>query len=274
MKFIMQTRGDMRRFRTHLLNIPNLEIVCHTDEQATRINAIVPDTPIYVHELDEGVKAIGPVRDWVEKNLVAPNEWFVLIDDNINAIYAPDEPLYSQEKIEEEFAKRSFYRARQLQGAALQDVAQELVDRCEQQGTIYGGFGWMDNPGFRRTKWQRFGYVKAKMCVKKNTGLRWCWDPRIQVMYDHSQSFKVIEDYGSIAVNRYVYVDHPPYEVGGIGSHAERMPFRKPTQDFLYAYFRGLVTPFQGDYDKPYCRLHTQKSIDAWRAQRHGNQIS
>lgn len=269
MKIIMQTRGDMRRFRTWKILTPyivesDLTVVCHNPDQAERVAEVVPGAQIFCHNLPEGPTAIGPIRDWIEATLVGKDEWYIGIDDNIEHIYRVIDRLYYQDKISAEDCTRPNYR-HEVTGMDIRYICDELRERAEKQGTIYGGFGWMENPMFRRTKWQPHGYAKAKLYIKKNVGIKWQWDSRIQVMYDHAQTFRVIEKHGSVAINRFVYVAHPQYEVGGLGSHAERMPFRAPTCEFLYEHFNGLVAPFRDDPDKPVVRLRGQDSIDRWR---------
>lgn len=267
MKIVLQTRGDMRRFRTHLLftDISKLIVVCHTRDQMERIRAEIPGIRVEVHGLPEGPTAIGPIRDWVERNLIPYGTWYAGIDDNVQTIWRVAFPYYDLDKTPEDCRTREIYRGESLHGDGIQRILAELVEKCEEQVTIYGGFGWMENPMFRGTKWQTLGYAKAKLYVKKNISFPWCWDPRIQVMYDHAHTFRAIALHGSVAINRFVYVQHPQYEGGGLGSHAERMPFRKPTLDFLYEHFEGLVVPFRGDHDKPIVRIHGARQLDEWR---------
>lgn len=271
MKIVMQTRGVMERFRTHRLffDVSELIVVCHTHEQAMRIKNAGHFPDVRVHGLPEGVTAIGPIRDWIEKSVIPHGEWYAGIDDNIDTIFKVGDRFYDLDSVPEDFCTRDVFKEVRPRGQEIDEILGELRQRCEQQKTIYGGFGWMENPLFRRSKWQAHGYAKAKLYVKQNVGLKWKWDPKIEVMYDHAQTFRVIAEYGSVAVNRFVYIQHPQYEAGGIGSHAERLPFRKPTQDFLYEKFRGLVAPTRGDHDKPAICLRGQNSIDRWR-QRNG----
>lgn len=271
MKIVMQTRGVVARIRTPKLffNQNDLITVCHDEVQRQRLVGLgLRD--IRVHKLPEGVTSIGRIRDYVETFVIPRGEWYCGIDDNIEHVWRVDDKFYGgleQISVPEEYRNRDIYKSHDLHDESLMKVVKELVEKCEEQKTIYGGFAWMENPGFRPSKWQRHGYAKAKIYVKKNEGLSWQWSPKLQVMFDHAQSFKVIEKYGSVAINRFVYVQHPQYEAGGIGSHAERMPFREPTTKFLYEHFEGLVGPTRGDEDKPAIRLRGQESIDRWRAE-------
>lgn len=266
MKLVMPSRGNLARFRSNrlLFDASDLIIVCHTNEQRDRILSR-GRWDVRVHGIPEGVEAIGQIRDWVEKFVVPKGEWYAGMDDNIETIYRVSDAFYDEDVVPENYRTREIYRAHQVSNENLWKILTELKLRCEDQKTILGGFGWIENPGFRPRKWQAHGYVKTKLFVKKNVGLRWKWDDRLLVMTDHAQSYKVIAEYGSVAVNHFVYAQHPQYEVGGIGSHAERLPFRKPTLKFIYEHFKDLVGPHDGVLDKPWIRLRGQKSIDRWR---------
>ena len=269
---IMQSRGVLDRVRTQNLFAPEerreIYVVCHTEAQAANLESVgFRGDRIYVHGLPEGVTAIGAIRDWMEKKLLFNGEWYIGIDDNISRVLSVQPHLYDLEDMPEEHANREDYGF-ECRGPVILDKCMELVQRCEDVGTTYGGFAWMENPGFRRSKWQYHGYAKAKLYVRRYEDQKkssWCWDPRIQVMFDHALTFKMIAERGCVVINRYVYCEHPQYEAGGIGSHAERLPFRKPTQDFLYEYFEGLVAPWREDYDKPALCRRGQNSIDKWR---------
>lgn len=265
MKIFVPTRATISRMKTHLtLAGCDITWLVHTQEQGARLRDELGINPhkIHIHHVPEDLFGIATVRDYILENLVAPGEWYAAADDNIEYIHSVVPELYNDEI--NDFPERWEYE-HPLLGLEVPPFLEELKNRCIQKGTVYGGFGWMENPFFRKSKWQSYGYVKAKLMVAKNDGRKWRLDPRVCVMSDHVKTFDTIATYGSVVVNRFVYVHHERFQPGGIGTYEQRLPGRTPTCDYIYEKFAGLVAPYKGVHDNPTITKRTQKSVDCWR---------
>lgn len=271
MKIFCVSRGHLPRIRTHLLPSllnDDLRWICHNQDQARAIYDLVHMRP------SDSVVSTGVMdgdltsqRDWIEDNYTDINEWYACIDDNVNEICKVREPEYLKELFDCDQYGDVRGMANQPLQASLMPILGELVAKCEETGTTYGGFGWLENPFFRIRKWQYRGYVKGKLFVKKNDGVPWRYDPRINMMNDHAKTYDIIARYGTTVVNRFIYVDHPQYEAGGLGSRDERMPKRIATCEMLRERFAGLVD--LDEADKPVMMKRSQDTVDQWRRE-HG----
>lgn len=253
----MSTIGTLKKFGV----LDRAEFFVHTDEQRTELirQTNLKRSQIHVHHIPVSIDALTDVRDYME-SMLERDEWYIGMDDNVQYIHRARDGMYEKDSGS---GLRCDYRV-PVDGTFFNKIIEELIDRCDLQRTIYGGLGWHENPFFRKRKWQPLGYCKAKTYVKKNGHCRWRWNDKIKLMNDHAHTFKVIAEFGSVAINQFVYVHHERWQDGGLGTHEYRLPARMITCEYLYEVFDGLVS-HRGEYDNPCVRKHSFNSVNKWR---------
>ncbi len=269
-KFVV-SKGSVPRIKTHKI-VKDATWVVHTDEQRDALWAMpgFECEDILVHGLPDGM--LVDVRDWIERELVRDTSWYCSMDDNIERIemvipeiyHGGDDHCYKGA----DEVDRDEFRHQVTTSKELDELLLELVEQSALLRTNYAGFGWLENPFFRKRKWQNQGYVKGKLFVKRPDTQPWRWRPEIVLMNDHAKTFDTIARYGAAVVNHWVYVHHTRFEPGGLGSYEERLPRRLVTCAALYETFAGMITAGK-TYDDPRMTLRSERTLTEWR-KKHG----
>lgn len=269
------SRGIPSRMRTHHQIIASgldYVYVTHNEAGFDGIRSVgIPSNNIVIADncpFDHPAPRIGWMRDWIETKFTSPKEWICMMDDN-TVIEKLIDPWYFREHLKwgeesvEGFEWRQWYRT-PLRPEDLHGFIYELIHKCAELGTSYGGLAAEDNYYFRPRKWVTKGYVKAKFSVSQNIGVPWVYDDRFQVYTDWARSIDRVARHGCIAINRFSHARFVAWEAGGIGSLEERLPFILPTIKALKERFNGLIEPWK-DHEWKIQFIRSQKRIEQWR---------
>lgn len=281
LKTFVCTRGDLSRFRIfpQILPAPDLDITvfCHTEEDKARIadgTEIPRDMIVPLNPPDLGIGTIGWLRETVVDRYVDDDEWYAFFDDN-PIMQAPPEPFYSMEKIDFLMDAPSVETNWHHVYATVMTPEQvsaslfELIAKCEEQGTTYGGCAGEPNYFYRPKKWSVATYIRAKYCVARKDHINWTWHPDIPIFTDFARTVKCIADFGSVACNRFVHCWSKLCEPGGIGSQEYRIPYFEVTSRILREMYPGLVDKYRGSSWSMTIKKRTLKQIENWRRE-HG----
>lgn len=241
-------------------------VVTHTEEQAQSVKAACAGSVLVT-----GCKHLVENRN-VAFSLVQEGEWFVGMDDNILRLTQVRDDFYSGDVIDQEVAPpkpaktwRDVYRI----GASwrLEALVEELIAKCEEYGTIYGGFASMENPFFRQRKWSSVRFVKSKLFVMKRTAGVW-WES--EYAHDSLMSAYVVAHFGKVAVNNWVHPEHKMYEAGGLGHvSARRRNGLDDSLELACAMYPGLVAHAKRGKNTALRFLLTNpESVNRWRVER------
>jgi len=265
---VMMSNGVLERMHTtRWLNAEGpFFVVTHDADRARRIagrtapltQIVITGSPDLIDSRNAGLE------------LVDDNEWFIGLDDNIPRIDAVRADYYGAGEFIDQDQRptgaktwREVYRTDAT--ARLRELAEELIVRCEAQGTIYGGFASMENPFFRLRKWSSVRFVKSKLFVmKKVPGLQWGGG---NYAHDSWMSAYAVAKYGSVVVNNWVHPVHKMYEAGGLGHGRDRRPHLDPALEAICAQFEGLVAKGKGENTALRFLRTNEQSVRQWQSE-------
>ena len=288
MKIYIASKAHLPRVRAHKFAIATglpWCFVCDNDEQAIALRDFCrPYVPtVFATGKPDGLgqDSIAWTREWIEKNLVPENEWYVTLDDNVSHFTWLPDPWYSLDRIDfdldmdhnmERFEElgdhwRKIYDT-PCPPKIVVSIWQETVDKCKQHETIAGGFAIETNFFFRGGKWQHFGYVRTQNAVLKNVGLPfYYW--KGNMLEDFTRSVDAVARYGCVVINRFLKPIKPSFEAGGIGTFEERRSNLVAVSDELMRRYPGLLRRNKGqDYQLTFTK-RSFKSANEWRRE-HG----
>jgi hypothetical protein len=236
-----------------------------------------------INKKEVGQYGVALAREWGERNLTDINEWYIWLDDNVGHFTWLPYPWYNYDRIDfdidwsdsdgKELMKKHCMDWRQLyeEICPIEQIIknwEELINKCEENNTVAGGFAIETNYFFRKIKWQYFGYCRTQNAVIKNTGLPWdYWEGGM--IEDMARSLDVIARFGCVCINRFMKPMKNFWEKGGIGSLEERMPNLISGNKKLIEMFPGLVQFVKNREYQLMLKLKTQKSVNKWRKE-HG----
>jgi len=288
-KILIASKGFIPRMRVHnLIKDLNYHYIFNTDEQRNRAikEFELRKNSTHVANIDEkkvGQAGIAIAREWGERNLTDPNEFYIWIDDNVSHFTWLPRPWYDQERIDFDsdwknpngqcLMKQAIFDWHKIYATICSmdqmiEIWEELIQKCEQEHTVFGGFSIEDNYFFRYKKWQYFTYVRTQNAVVKNVGLPFHYWPECMIE-DMARSVDVIARYGKVVINKYVKPMKQFWEQGGIGSLNERIPNLEHGSKILMEKYPGLMQCTKGKKYQLSFKYRTQKSIDQWRSE-HG----
>jgi hypothetical protein len=286
-KILVISKGYIPRIRVHnLIRDLNYHFIFHNDQQ--RNNAIeklnlhkcrthVANTP----EIGQASAAFN--REWSERNLIDLNEWYVWIDDNVSHFTWLPRPWYDLERIDfdldwkhpdgRELMKQASYDWHHIYDTIcpirqILEIWEELIEKCEEENTVFGGLCINNNYFFRAKKWGHITRICTANAVAKNVGLPFRYWPECMIE-DMARSIDVVARYGKVVVNKYVKPIKQFYEPGGIGSLQERIPNLEHASEVLMKMYPGLIEYTKGEKHQLSFKYKTQKTVDQWRRE-HG----
>lgn len=215
---------------------------------------VAPPTAPPAHLPRAGIAAWN--RAWAEKHLVEDGQWYAMVDDNAECITALPEHLHNVEDLRES----DFETPLTPYGVGF--LWRELVEKCEEVGTIYGGTSRFSNPFYRRNRWQKVGQVIASHCVCKKSPNLLPWN-YLGALEDVMRSCDVVTRYGSIVVDRWARVVKPHGEAGGLGSAEQRFEANDAAHKALDVLWPGLVR-VKTEYPKHSVQFRV-RNIERWR---------
>jgi len=219
-------------------------------------NTEIPRNKIIMADTPEGLgqDGIAWVRGCIERNIVAPGQWYVSLDDNVRGWTRLPDPFYQQDRIDfdlDDPPADITWRQAFEQPATFQQVIdgwQELITKCELHSTEAGGFATETNFFFRGIKWQKLGYVRAQNAVWKNTGRPFYYGKGM-MLEDFARTVEVVANRGQVCINRFMKPQKQFFEAGGIGTFEQRRPNLVYCCDRLLEQYPGLLRRNKGqDY--------------------------
>lgn len=274
MKVFIPSKGRASAITTHtVFRSCDYFVVVHNDEEykAYCENDTIPRQRLIVSHVPADTYGLTRQREWICKNLAAPDEWFVFADDNIMRLTRVASPFYQDEELPvQDSADRNWKTVfgYSLLGGEFLGYAGEMAARMSRLNLHWGGFAVVDNPYFRGKHWRTVGYVVGKLTVCHNNGVP--FDHTIS-MEDFNNTGEQLLRYGGVLINNFIYPIATHYQSGGMGRYEERVPVRLLDVQKLLAKFPGLFRV----KDRPgfikntdlALRLVTPQQVYSWRCQ-------
>jgi hypothetical protein len=276
MRTLIVTRAHFPRMRSHrLFGSDEFTFVVGTPEEADLLvkvlphsRIIVPDDPI--RREDHGVGTVAQIREFISQQVLDDGEWATLVDDNVDVLTCVHPWFYDQPRLRFDESPYTSKEWREFYSTPVtmsdrRRIVDELIDKCIEEGTIYGGFASEDNYYFRASKWSLASYIKTKFAVFRNDRSL-SWTPFPGCMFeDMVMTAQVVAKYGCVVANRFVRMHNPYYEPGGIGSEQERIPHLRENCRWLVNQFPGLIKYREGYDWQVQFAIRTRKRINEWR---------
>lgn len=247
MRIFVVSKGE--RFHTFAwLNKLGLDYtaVCHTAEQAAQLRSHVAGRRVVA----TGLPDLLAQRRWV-LGKVRTGEWYVGADDNIRAMTELPQPWRDQLRLDIIGTRPapgvSWAKAfnHEVDAERLSALLAMVVQRCEQLGTVYGGFAPANVALYRASQWSDRRFVKSKLFVMK-AGQGVQWDGGGNVAHDSWMSVYCAHRFGAAPTYNYAHPVHKMYEGGGIGSLEERKERLEVECERIITQFPGMVRRASG----------------------------
>lgn len=264
MKIIVPTIGNLNRLHTvkALAEVPCI-LVVHNKYTKDALHSDI-DSEIVV----SGTKTLVEKRNWILDNLVAKDEWFIGMDDNIQMFTAVKKPYRHKEENDtvglppKKFKSwRHVYNSQVIPQEWLIDF-RHSIERAKKEGAKLVGVATMENPYFRGRRYSNYRFVKTKAFAMQNCGLRF----EHEMCHDSFLSASAVAQHGRVLVDSFLHHKSTMYEPGGLGNRAEREAKGLLTQmQDICDKFPGLVVPGKGGNTALKFRLVTRTGVDRWR---------
>ena len=272
MRWLIPTYGRAAIISTHRI-VPEgkYTIIVHNDHERTwyaRNNTVDP-AKIVVANLPLG---IGRMRRWIMDNLVSDGEWFVMADDNIEAVTILSEPHYSKQAIDFEASgvPGKVWRQRYNHRASAAELQKRLTEDAalaDKRGMALVGFALGENHFFRGKHYRDSGYLTTKMCMIRKTEISFDPDLLVREELDFCAQHHVRD--GGILINNFIYPLALHYQQGGIGPEDSRIPLKLRENPIMMQRYPGLLRYMNkpgrpADVEMSF-RLTSRKQIDELR---------
>jgi len=275
-RVFIPSKGRPDIISTHLLFKDNPEIdwtvVVHNAEEESyyQMNPTIPSERIVVSGVPYN---IATQRNWIQDNLIKENEWYISLDDNIKYFSGiADREMYAVGKYD--FDKESKKRLGELalaynqriETSRILEIFEEMKVLGQEIGAYNCGFGTTPNFYFRAKKYRTVGYVISKAVVRKKVGLR--FNESAFSVEDYCYTAECLKNFGKVLINNYIYPEAEHYQQGGIGTMAERLPYKNVhTKIAMEAYpdmFRIRKRKSSDNKDLAF-RFISEKQVEKWR---------
>lgn len=296
MKIFILTKGRYNTITSHRY-FPTATVVVHNKAEANAYLTSKPELKgrLVISGVSADTFGLTRQREFVCKNLVEPNEWFVFADDNIRHLLCCPEPTYSWDQIKELVElhtriknrqgrdsdtrqKAKYYRdllnTRLSADDFLTHIVPDTIQQCERVKAHIAGFSPTDNIVFRYQKFHNVAYVIGKLQVWQNEGVP--FDHTIS-MEDFYHTAEHIKRFGFVVRNNYVAVACNHYQAGGMGTYAERKEQRKRDVAILMARYPGMYrivhrVGFEWGTDLQLV-LRTREQVQDWIKRQNRNRL-
>jgi hypothetical protein len=267
-KTIIVSRGDDRRW--HTLNMlhgtVDAIVVVHSAKMAKHMRKVFPDFEI-VHS--DTTKLVDK-RNWILKKLVGKNQWFIGMDDNIRGFTMVRKPwrILPSNPTNKPVTSTTYKTWREVYNNTVDydlwhDEFLKDISVAASSGINLVGVATMENPFMRAKRYSNYRFVKTKIYAMRNTGKFWFEN---DISHDSWLTAMCIAVHGKVLVDSYLHYKVKMYEVGGLGTRAEReakglLKFMNRT----IKHFPGLVTVGHGQNTALRMCKTTESSVEKWR---------
>lgn len=175
-------------------DVPNVQVVCYMSSAARRLEEDI--TCQELHVADD-----ANMRLWAQKHLMEKGEWYVLVDSHVKHVTrVHDEHLYARKCIDFEAYDDKYDWQPQfdfkVEPWQVINLIDELIGKCKEVGTTYGGFADCLHFRGRSEHWLKRAVVPSKLCVWKHTGIEWLY-------HDLAMTAGVLAKSGCVVVNQF-----------------------------------------------------------------------
>lgn len=171
-------------------------------------------------------------------------EWALFLVDDMKQCYELDD--YDEETRPElpiTYENQNEYRRKfrkPISTAKLLERGIESIPHCEKVGANLLGWAGFENPMFRRKKWGYNILADGRAWLVKKTHLR--FDMNAQIIDDLCFTAQNIQEFGVVAVDRWILPDFKRYTAGGLGVLSERMEAKMKEAAYLVDAYPDLIT--------------------------------
>lgn len=276
MKIFICSKAHIPRMRAHLIpfsrNYQKVLVVDGVEQAKRAMDHCSPhydDVAVANPPTGLGQATIAWVRDWVERELTQPGEWYGFLDDNVSHLTALCEPEYCKDKVDFDLDWRPGLDWRRdfespVTPERLDHIVKETIAKAEEVGTSLVGFATETNYFYRSRKWQYLGYCRMQFGFAKNNGRGWIGHPGCMIE-DFWRSIETVAREGKILVNRFLKPHKPFFEEGGIGSLEERRPNLEYDMVQFMERYPGLLRYNKGIKHHLKFVPTTLNSVNEWR---------
>lgn len=265
MRIVIVSRGIIERMHTlRTLDKAGVDydVVLHHRKEANEVQAAFPKARVHVSNTDTLVDK----RNWILKKLIAKDEWFIGMDDNIQAFTMIHASFRVKDRlpVADEVPGKPWKNWRD----AYNIVVPTKVWLREFRATVHSsrfplvGVATTENPYFRAKRFSNYRFVKTKAFAMQNVGLRF----KHEMCHDSYISAACVAAYGGVFVDSFLHHKSKMYEAGGLGNREEREAKGLIEQmDETVAQFDGLVQRAPGMNSALKFRLCTPTGVQRWR---------
>jgi hypothetical protein len=181
-----------------------------------------------------GEKRNGPnfSREYC-RELVQPNEWCFMADDNILKFTRTVDEFYGNDRMPDWHVYDDKWRVAMNKEISFEEfmnvVIMDCLNKANETGAHIVGFAQLENPFFRKKKWMEVGYTIAKAVLLKRGDISWNQTPddgSSWAMEDYFLTASQHAEYGKVLINKYAMPFAKHYQQGGCGPYNERLPHK------------------------------------------------
>jgi hypothetical protein len=252
MKFFMPTTACIERMTTPALFKPGeLCIVCHDMDDGGRVQDHFPEHEVVVVNVPKGngPRGVEDMRNAIW-GIVGQDNWCCMVDDDLMRLTGPQAYLqqkhYDEESIDFDVFKdeppQTWKRAflEPTPWSPLQ-IAEALVEKCVEVGSVIGGLASLNNHFFRKRRWTLQGLIVGRFTVSK-VDLNRPW--REGGLEDVERGLYSLTVHGASVVEKWVYpITNEFVPDAGIGDpegYSRRTAWQSSAARILHMY-PGLV---------------------------------
>ena len=216
-------------------------VLCHLPSDAEKFAAgdrVYPERLLVTGE----PKGLANNRNFA-LDMMEEGEWALFLVDDLQQCYELD--TYGEETREAlpiTFENQNEYRRKfqkKISTAELLARAEEAIPMLEEMGCALLGWAGFENPIFRKKKWGYNILADGRAWLVKKTHLR--FDGNAQLIDDLCWTAKNIQEFGIVAVDRWILPKCKRYTAGGYGGLDERMEQKLREAAYLVTTYPDLI---------------------------------
>jgi hypothetical protein len=176
--------------------------------------------------------------------MMEEGEWAMFFVDDMKQIYELD--TYDTEpggELDINFENQNAFRRRfrtKIGTDKLIERAKCSIAHMDKIGAHLLGWAGFENPMFRRKKWGYNILADGRAWLVRKTHLR--FDMNAQIIDDLCFTAQNIQEFGVVAVDRWILPDFKRYTAGGLGVLSERMEAKMKEAAYLVEAYPELIT--------------------------------
>jgi len=169
-------------------------------------------------------------REWSLNRFTKPNNWMLMMCDNVLSVKAVDLGI-------ENPTKQDFER--EISPQELLTIANKNAKHADFIDANLFGFASNSNHFFRKKHFREVGFVWGKIVGMKRDGMK--WEHSQNDMDDYVSTAESLKHCGKVWIDNYVYAHSKRFEkIGGNGSYEKRVAGKIKAAKFLVENYGGL----------------------------------